>query len=128
MTHNWVMSKVNIFEVKAKFAEYLDRATRGERIVIYRYNTPVAELRPIGVARSEPRPIGPVEGRPTFAIPPSFFEPLAEDELAAWEGLSSADPAGNAFPPYRPDTSSSRVAESAPPPDPKTRQPRKRRS
>ena len=40
-----VMIKVNVFEVKAKLSEYLDRAARGDRIVIYRHNKPVAELR-----------------------------------------------------------------------------------
>ena len=52
--------------------------------MIYRYNKPVAELRPVDAARNEPRPIGPIDGRPTFDIPPSFFEPLDEDELQAW--------------------------------------------
>lgn len=121
------MSKVNVFEVKAKFAEYLDRAARGERIVIYRYNKPVAELRPVDAARNEPRPIGPIEGRPTFDIPPSFFEPLDEDELTAWEGLSAAaDPMAHEFPPYVPDTSA-QVAEAAPPADTKPRRARTRR-
>ena len=121
------MSKVNVFEVKAKFAEYLDRAARGERIVIYRYNKPVAELRPVDAARNEPRPIGPIDGRPTFDIPPSFFEPLDEDELQAWEGLSApGDPAAQAFPSYVSDTAT-RVAESAPRADTKRRQTRKRR-
>src|SRR5437667_260666 len=42
-----VMIKVNVFEVKAKLSEYLDRAARGDRIVIYRHNKPVAELRAV---------------------------------------------------------------------------------
>ena len=46
MVKNIVMFKVNVFEVKAKLSEYLDRAARGERIVICRHNKPVAELRP----------------------------------------------------------------------------------
>lgn len=106
------MSQVNVFEVKAKFAEYLDRAAHGERIVIYRYNKPVAELRPIASVRIEPRSIGPVEGRPTFDVPPSFFEPLDEDELKAWEGLPDA---------------AALAADSVPPADTKPRQARKRR-
>jgi len=124
MTYIEVMYQVN--EVKAKFAEYLDRAARGERIVIYRYNKPVAELRPITSVRTSPRPIGPIEGRPTFDVPPSFFEPLDDGELAAWEGASSADAEASAFPAYVPDTTS-KVAESAPaiaePRRPKRRRP-----
>lgn len=81
-----------MFEVKAKLSEYLDRAARGERIVICRHNKPVAELRAIEEVRTEPRPIGPLPGRPTFDIAASFFEPLADEELALWEGVTSTDP------------------------------------
>jgi len=88
MTYNMVMFKVNVFEVKAKLSEYLDRAARGERIVICRHNKPVAELRPISEAQSTPRPVGPIPGRPVFDVPPSFFEPLTADELDEWEGVS----------------------------------------
>lgn len=114
VTYIWVMSvKVNVFEIKAKFAEYLDRVARGERVVIHRYNTPVAELSPVTAARAEPRPIGPVAGRPTFDLPPSFFEPLEEGDLKAWEGASDDAPLTDAFTAYAPEAP--RVAEAAPP-------------
>jgi prevent-host-death family protein len=83
------MIKVNVFEVKAKLSEYLDRAARGDRIVIYRHNKPVAELRAVEEARTEPRPIGPLPGRPRFKVPASFFEPLPDDELDLWEGIET---------------------------------------
>lgn len=86
------MCRVNVFEVKAKLSEYLDRAASGERIVICRHNTPVAELRAVEAVRREPRPIGPLPGRPVFDVPPSFFEPLPADELDLWEGVGPADP------------------------------------
>lgn len=86
------MTLVNVFEVKAKLSEYLDRAASGEHIVICRHNTPVAELRPIEAARVDPRPIGRLAGRPTFEVPAAFFEPLSEDELAAWDGIAAGDP------------------------------------
>ncbi len=89
MVNNIVMSKVNVFEIKAKLSEYLERAAGGERIVICRHNTPVAELRPVDATRTEERPIGPLPGRPTFEVPPSFFEPLTDDELDLWEGAES---------------------------------------
>jgi len=82
-----VMIKVNVFEVKAKFSEYLDRAAHGDRIVIYRHNKPVAELCAVEEARAEPRPIGPLPGRPAFKVPASFFEPLPDEELDRWEGM-----------------------------------------
>jgi len=83
---------VNVVEVKAKFSEYLDRAARGEQILICRHNKPVAELRAVEAARAEPRPIGPLPGRPTFEVPSSFFEPLPDDELDSWEAVGPADP------------------------------------
>jgi prevent-host-death family protein len=87
-----VMNKVNVFEVKAKLSEYLDRAVRGERIVICRHNKPVAELRAIADTVSKPRTIGPIAGRPTFDLPPAFFEPLSDDELEQWDGVVGSDP------------------------------------
>ena len=86
-----VMEKVNIFEIKAKLSEYVDRALAGERIVICRHNKPVAELRAIAEAVAKPRTIGPIPGRPTFELPASFFEPLPEDELEQWEGAMGGD-------------------------------------
>jgi prevent-host-death family protein len=88
-----VMTKVNVFEIKAKLSEYLDRAAGGERIVICRHNKAVAELRPIVEAPVEPRTIGPIPGRPTFYLPPSFFEPLTDDELEQWAGGIGGTPA-----------------------------------
>jgi len=86
------MFKANVFEVKAKLSEYLDRAARGERIIICRHNKPVAELRAIEDLRTEPRPLGPLPGRPTFEIPTSFFEELPAEELHEWEAMPSTDP------------------------------------
>jgi prevent-host-death family protein len=80
------MSKVNVAEVKARLSEYLERAAHGERILIHRHNTPVAELGPVLAARTEPRPIGPLPGETPFDVPASFFEPLPDDELDLWEG------------------------------------------
>ena len=79
-------------DVKTKLSEYLDRAAKGERIVICRHNRPVAELRAVEDVRTEPRPIGPLPGRPKFEIPASFFEPMSNDELNLWEGVAPADP------------------------------------
>lgn len=86
------MIRTNVFEAKAKLSEYLDRASRGERIIICRHNKPVAELRAVDEVRTEPRPIGPLPGRPTFEVPASFFEPLHTEELALWEGIEPSDP------------------------------------
>jgi prevent-host-death family protein len=92
-----VMVKANVVEMKARLSEFLDRAARGERIVICRHNKPVAELRAVEELRTEPRPIGPLPERPTFEIPASFFEPMPADELALWEGVKATDPLSPAW-------------------------------
>lgn len=41
------MSEVGVYEAKAKLARLIQRAERGERIVITRHGKPVAELGPV---------------------------------------------------------------------------------
>jgi prevent-host-death family protein len=80
------MAKTSIADVKARLSEYLERVEGGERIVICRHNKPVAELVPVEHARTEPRPVGPVAGRPAFTVGEASLEPLSAAELEAWEG------------------------------------------
>jgi prevent-host-death family protein len=109
------MLMVNIFEIKAKLSEYLDRAVAGERVLICRHNKPVAELRAVAEVRTDPRPIGPLPGRPTFEIAPGFFEPMPEAELEHWEGIvGPADPLAIRWPAKK-TARAPRVAESAEP-------------
>jgi prevent-host-death family protein len=77
------MIVINIHEAKAKLSEYLDAAAAGERVLICKRNQPVAELRAVEQKRTEPRPIGGAKGQVT--IPPSFFEPMPDDFLDAFE-------------------------------------------
>jgi prevent-host-death family protein len=114
-----VMLMVNIFEIKAKLSEYLDRAVAGERVVICRHNKPVAELRAVADVRTEPRPIGPLPGRPTFEIAPGFFEPLPETDFEQWEASPWPAPKKSRAP---------RVAESTEPFGATRRRGAKRRS
>jgi len=99
------MIVVNIFEAKAKLSEYLDMAANGERVLICKRNRPVVELHAVQSARTAPRPIGLARGR--VAVPPSFFDPLPDEELDLWEGTPSP---GFARRP-RADQGASRVAE-----------------
>jgi prevent-host-death family protein len=94
------MIVVNVFEAKAKLSEYLELVSGGERVLICKRNRPIAELRPVETSRTTPRPIGVAQGR--LEIPDSFFEPLPEDLLDAFDGVGEA---------ARP----SQVAEGAPP-------------
>jgi antitoxin (DNA-binding transcriptional repressor) of toxin-antitoxin stability system len=101
------MKEVNIADLKARLAEYLDLAVAGESIVICRHNKPIAELRRLEGVRSEPRPVGALPGRPAFAVPDAFFEPLPADDLASWEGVDAGFDALKRPAP--------RVAEASPP-------------
>ena len=77
------MLKVNIAEAKAHFSHFVDCAENGETIVLCRRNVPVAEIRPIPKAPAGPRPVGIDRG---LVVPPSFFKPLPEDLIRAFEG------------------------------------------
>jgi prevent-host-death family protein len=83
------MIKVNIHEAKAKLSEYLKAVARGERVLICNRNQPVAELRAIEQKRTDPRPIGGEKG---VIVRPSFFEPMSDEMLEAFE-------AGPVYPP-----------------------------
>lgn len=78
------MIVVNIHEAKARLSEFVDAAARGEQVVICRRNQPVAELRPVASARRTPRPVG--ESKWNFNVPASFFEPLPDDDVDAFDG------------------------------------------
>ncbi len=80
------MIEVNINEAKAHLSRLLGRLRRGERIVICKRNVPIAELVPLPSRRARARPIGCARGE--FEVPASFFEPLPEEELRAFEGTS----------------------------------------
>lgn len=77
------MSTVNVHEAKTHLSRLLVRVEAGEEIVIARSGKPVARL----VAHQANRPVrrfGALEGR--LKVDDSFFDPLPESELTAWEG------------------------------------------
>lgn len=92
------MKIVNIYEVKARLSEYLDLVERGERVLICRRNTPVAELRAVAAVRTEPRPVGGVD----IELPAAFFDPLPEDVIEGFYGapVGGASTAAEAATPY----------------------------
>ena len=81
------MIQVNISEAKARLSALLHSAVRGEQVVLCRRNVPVAELRPLPQPRREPRRVGMDPG---LVVPDSFFEPLPDDLLDAFEGKPEA--------------------------------------
>ena len=77
------MSTVNVHEAKTHLSRLLVRVEAGEEIVIARSGKPVALL--VGYQTSRPvRRFGSLKGHLT--VDDSFFDPLPESELAAWEG------------------------------------------
>ena len=80
---------ININEAKAKLSEYLEAAARGERVLICKRNRPVAELRPIVSAPIARRLFGGMTG---VKVPESFFEPLPEEVLGAFDGAAEIAP------------------------------------
>jgi antitoxin (DNA-binding transcriptional repressor) of toxin-antitoxin stability system len=78
------MIRLNIHEAKTHLSKYLAKLKAGDRILLCRRNQPVAEITPIPEAVVRPRPIGLARGQ--FTIPHSFFDPLPEEVLQAFEG------------------------------------------
>ena len=77
--------KVNVQEVKTYFSRYLDAVEKGDVVIVCRHNKPIAELRAIpkeDEQRKAPR-FGLWEG---FGVSESFFEPLPDDLLKAFNG------------------------------------------
>lgn len=83
MTNDRAMIRVNIAEFKANLSSFVERVEGGETIVVCRRNVPIAEIRPLRKQASEPRRVGIDRG---MTVPPSFFEPLPDSLLDAFEG------------------------------------------
>jgi prevent-host-death family protein len=71
---------ISIHAAKTHLSRLIARAEAGEEIIIARGRTPVAKLVPI-VAKPKRVP-GRWKGQ--FTIPPEFYEPMSEEELALW--------------------------------------------
>ena len=72
---------VTIRMAKTHLSRLLSRVAADEEIIIARGKTPIAKLVP--VAAKGKRQFGAMRG--LVDIGPEFFEPLPEQELAAWE-------------------------------------------
>jgi prevent-host-death family protein len=72
---------VNVHEAKTQLSRLLEQAHAGQEIILAKAGKPYARLMPLPVAPARRQP-GRLKGR----IGDAFFEPLPEDELAAWEG------------------------------------------
>lgn len=73
------MKTVKVQYAKTHLSALLAEVEQGGEIVIARGDHQIARLVPI-------RPVERVLGFGTYDLPGSFFEPLPDDELRAWEG------------------------------------------
>jgi len=75
---------VNIADAKARLPELVERAARGEEIVIARNGEPRARLVPLPAARARI----PGRGAGQWVVAEDFDAPLPAELLAAFEGRS----------------------------------------
>jgi prevent-host-death family protein len=73
---------VNIADAKARLPELVERAARGEEIVIARNGEPRARLVPLPAVRKRI----PGKGAGQWKVSKDFDAPLPEEWLAAFEG------------------------------------------
>jgi prevent-host-death family protein len=76
------MPIVTIRQAKTNLVRLIERASRGEEIIIARGLKPVVRLVPVAEVKKVRKP-GSLKCK--ISIGPEFFEPLSEDELSHWE-------------------------------------------
>ncbi len=76
------MKTVTIHTAKTTLSQLLARVEAGEEIIIARGKAPIARLAPFQPLAAK-REFGALRG--LVSVGPEFFEPLPEQELAAWE-------------------------------------------
>jgi prevent-host-death family protein len=75
------METITIHKAKTELSRLIERACRGEEIVIARGKKPVVRLVAIEDAQRQRKP-GILRGK--LKVGPEFFEPLPKEELDAW--------------------------------------------
>ncbi|HEX3575737.1 MAG TPA: type II toxin-antitoxin system Phd/YefM family antitoxin [Rhodopila sp.] len=76
------METVTIHTAKTTLSQLLARVEAGEEIVLARGKQPIAKLVPYQPALPKRR-FGALRG--VVSVGPAFFEPLPDDERAAWD-------------------------------------------
>jgi antitoxin (DNA-binding transcriptional repressor) of toxin-antitoxin stability system len=76
------MDKVILQISETDLTQLLTRVEAGEEITLARGGVSIAKIVPIAPLPAGPRKPGSMKGM--FTVGPEFFEPLPDDELAAW--------------------------------------------
>jgi prevent-host-death family protein len=74
---------VNLYEAKTHLSRLVERASKGEEVIIAKAGVPKARLVPLARPVEDRKP-GDWKGR--IVIGPDFDAPLPDDVLAAFEG------------------------------------------
>ena len=83
------MARITVHEAKTNLSELIRRAEAGEEIVISRGDKPVAVLKGYDkedIARRRKAGMGCLAGKMPLIPDEVLFEPMSEEELAAWYG------------------------------------------
>lgn len=80
------MMRFNIHEAKTQLSAILAKLKPGDRVVICRRNTPIAEIRALPAVSIKRRPIGLEAGK--LVVPQSFFDPLPDDVIESFSATS----------------------------------------
>jgi prevent-host-death family protein len=75
------MRPITMHKAKTNLSKLIEKACRGEEVIISRRAKPVARLVPIGEVKGRRKP-GALRGK--LRVGPKFFEPLPARELSAW--------------------------------------------
>lgn len=76
------MPVVNVHQAKTQLSRLLVQVENGQEVIIARNGKPVARL--VSVQKRGKRQPDIFKGK--IVLPDSFFDPLPEEELKAWEG------------------------------------------
>ena len=76
------MELTTIHQARTNLSRLIERAERGEEIVIARGKKPVVRLVPVAPQVKQRIP-GMFKGE--FTVGPDFFEPLPPEEMECWE-------------------------------------------
>ena len=71
---------VNVHEAKTHLSRLLEQAHAGQEIILAKGGKPYARLVPLAPSAEGRRP-----GRLSGRLPETFFDPLHEEELDAWD-------------------------------------------
>jgi prevent-host-death family protein len=76
------MKTVTIHQAKTNLSKLIEKACRGEEIIIARGPEPVVRLVPVATSKGH-RKLGILKDK--LVVGSEFFEPLPSDELSRWE-------------------------------------------